>query len=168
MPSSWLANGKYAFGNASTQPSPNTNTSKDWEMRPTITPTMRSPGVASCDAAACAPPGTGGLLRVSLEDMALRVNAWTTANTSGCDPVHRSSFAVCGSSPEMQIEAAVAKVVESATTRQGSIISRFCNAPKYNNVRETPAQPAAASPPAARRLQPGVAGSFRRRRAPAE
>src|SRR5690348_7049597 len=76
MPSSWLANGKYALGNASTQPSPNTKTSKDWEMRPTTTPTTRSPGVTwSCDAPACAPRGAGGVVRVSLVGMASRGNA---------------------------------------------------------------------------------------------
>src|SRR6185312_10050613 len=72
MPSSWLANGKNARGNASTQPRPNTNTSNDCEMRPTITPTARSPGVtcSSCEEIAREWPGAGGLVRVSLVDMA--------------------------------------------------------------------------------------------------
>src|SRR6185437_2103095 len=70
MPSSWLANGKNAFGNASTQPKPNTNTSNDCEMRPTTTPTARSPGVtrSSCESD-CGRPGAGWGVRVSLVDM---------------------------------------------------------------------------------------------------
>src|SRR6185312_9205231 len=81
MPSSWLANGKNARGNASTQPRPNTNTSNDCEMRPTITPTARSPGVtcSSCEGSACGRPGAGLWVKVSLVDMTF---AWIVC--SGC------------------------------------------------------------------------------------
>src|SRR5690242_17272645 len=120
MPSSWLANGKYAFGNASTQPSPNTNTSNDCEMRPTTTPTTRSPGVtASCDAPACASRGAGGVVRVSLLDMASRGNAETN------DGQARQGVTRCAETASRfvwinaltEVKATVAKIEESATAK---------------------------------------------------